>query len=146
MVVEKWDSILLPLWVSFAHERHDNIKMMLTHPANAIESETTYISLVFVQKLNNVHHPITSQACTSRNINLGDAGIVLDDAEQAGVGNVEAPEQAERPQRPLRPRSQLEEDLVGHPAAERRLYREATPQEGVPRDGLAEEAAYAPAG
>lgn len=87
----------------------------------------------------NNHAPETSQY-------LGDAGIVLDDAEQAGVGNVEAPEKAERPQRPLRPRSQLEEDLVGHPAAERRLYREATPQEGVPRDGLAEEAAYAPAG
>ena len=70
MVVKKWASILLPLWVTFAHERHDDIKMMLTHPANAIKSETAYISLVFVQKLNYFDHPIASQACTCRHINL----------------------------------------------------------------------------
>lgn len=119
---------------------------MLTHPANTIESETNYISLVFMQKLNNFHHPITSQACTCGHIELGDAGILLDDPEQASVGDSEAPEEVERPQRPLRPLSQLEEDFVGQPGTERRLHRDATPQEGVPRDGLAEEAAYAPAG
>lgn len=146
MVVEEWASILLCLWVTFGHDRHDNIKMMLTHPANAIESETVYISLVFMQKLNNFHHPITSQACTCGHIELGDAGILLDDAEQASVRDAGAADEVQRPQRPLRPRGQLGEDFVGDPVAERRLHRDATPQEGVPRDGLAEEAAHAPAG
>jgi hypothetical protein len=59
-MVEEWASILLYLWVTFVHERQDNIMMMLTHPANTIESETVYISLVFMQKLNNFHHSITS--------------------------------------------------------------------------------------
>jgi hypothetical protein len=70
MVVEEWASILLYLWVTFGHQRHDNIKMMLTHPANTIESEMVYISLVFMQKLNNFHQPITSQACTCGHIEL----------------------------------------------------------------------------
>lgn len=146
MVVEKWTSIFFNLWVTFAHERVDNIKMMLSHSANTMEPETICISILFIQKLNDFHHTITSQACTFGHIELGYARIALDDAEQAGVGDEGAPEEVEGPECALRPRRQLEEGVVGQPLAERRLHRDAAPQQGVPRDGLAEEAAYAPAG
>ena len=65
---------------------------------------------------------------------LGDAGIALDDTEQAGVGDAGAPEEVVR---------QREERLVRDPVAERRLHGEAPPQERVPRDGVAEAAARA---
>ena len=74
---------------------------------------------------------------------LGDAGIALDDAEQAGVGDAGAPDEVERAERPARPVRQREERLVRDPVAERRLHGEAPPQERVPRDGVAEAAARA---
>lgn len=80
-------------------------------------------------------------------IYLGDARVSLDDAEQAGVGDAGAPEEAEGPERPPRPPRQREERLVGEPAGERRRrHRDAPPQERVPRDGVAEAAARARAG
>lgn len=77
---------------------------------------------------------------------LGDAGVALDDAEQAVVGDAGAPEEVERAEPPARPVRQREERLVRDPVAERRLHGEAQPQERVPRNGVAEAAARARAG